>query len=297
MKSLSELITIAKTKPIHKLVVAAADDLTVLKAVQNAVIEEIIHPILIGSEQKILNICHDIGFDVAGYEIIDESDPTKSVQKAVELINKGKANILMKGLVSTSTILKAVISKDNGLRKSAVLSHFALFESKFYHKILGVTDAAMNIAPTFEEKISILNNAVEIMHKLGNSFPKVALIAPVETINDKIESTIHAAMLTMMYKRKQLTGCIVDGPLSLDNAVSLEAAKHKGIVSEVAGDTDIVMVPELNSGNILYKSLIFLGGALSAAIVAGAKVPIVLTSRADSEHSKLMSIAFAAALE
>ena len=190
-----------------------------------------------------------------------------------------------------------MIAKDNGLRKSAVLSHFALFESKFYHKILGVTDAAMNIAPTFEEKINILNNAVEIMHKLGYSFPKVALIAPVETINDKIESTIHAAMLTMMYKRKQLTGCIVDGPLSLDNAVSLEASKHKGIVSEVAGDADIVMVPELNSGNVLYKSLIFLGGAISAAIVTGAKVPIVLTSRADSEHSKLMSIAFAAALE
>jgi len=297
MKFLSELITIAKTKPIHKLVVAAADDLTVLKAVQNAVIEKIVYPILIGNEQKILDICHGIDFDVAEYEIINEPDPTKSVQKAAELINKGKANILMKGLVSTSTILKVVIAKDNGLRKSAVLSHFALFESKFYHKILGVTDAAMNIAPTFEEKINILNNAVEIMHKLGYSFPKVALIAPVETINDKIESTIHAAMLTMMYKRKQLTGCIVDGPLSLDNAVSLEASKHKGIVSEVAGDADIVMVPELNSGNVLYKSLIFLGGAISAAIVTGAKVPIVLTSRADSEHSKLMSIAFAAALE
>jgi phosphate butyryltransferase len=296
MQSLSELIAIAKAKPVQRLVIAAADDTTVLKAAKDAVNKGFISPLLVGNKQKILDICKQIDFD-KGLEIIDEPDSGKSCYKAVDIINEGKADILMKGLVTTATLLKAVLDKNSGIVKNNLLSHFALFESKYYHKLFGVTDVAMNIAPTFEEKVSILSNAVVIMHTLGNNNPKVALLAPVETVNTKIESTVHASMLTMMNKRNQIKGCIVDGPLSLDNAVSHEASVHKGIISDVAGDADILMVPELNSGNILYKSLIFLGGASTAAVITGAKVPIVLTSRADSEETKLLSIAFAAALK
>lgn len=297
MNSLLDLVTIAKTKCVKRLVVACAEDEAVLQAVQNAYKEGFITPILIGNKKKIIDICKNIGINVANDEIIDEPDPVLTAYKAVGLINAGKADILMKGLLSTAMLLKAVITKDNGLRKSQILSHFALFESKHYHKIFGISDAAMNIAPTLDEKIHILNNAVDVMHKLGITVPKVAILAPVETISEKIESTVHASMITMMNKRNQIKGCIVDGPLSLDNIVSTEAAKHKGIISEVAGDADIIIVPALDCGNALYKSLIFMSGAQSAAVVAGAKVPIVLTSRADSEHNKYLSIAFAAALE
>jgi phosphate butyryltransferase len=297
MNSISELVNIAKTKSVKRLVVACAEDAAVLQAVQNAVNEGMVSPILIGNKQKIVDICNSISLNVTNIEIIDEPDSAKTAYKAVGLINAGNADILMKGLLSTANLLKAVITKDNGLRKSQILSHFALFESKYYHKIFGVSDAAMNIAPTLEEKIHILNNAVDVMHRLGNAMPKVALLSPVETISEKIESTVHAAMITMMNKRNQIKGCIVDGPLSLDNIVSTEAAQHKGITSDVAGDADIIIVPELDCGNALYKSLIFMGGAISAAIVAGAKVPIVLTSRADSAYNKFISIAFAAALE
>jgi phosphate butyryltransferase len=296
MNSLSELITIAKTKCVKRLVVASAEDSTVLKAVQKATNEGFIVPILIGDKQKILDICNELSINITNVEIINEPDSAQTACKAVSIINAGGADILMKGLLSTAMLLKAVITKDNGLRKSQILSHFSIFECKSYPKIFGLSDAAMNIAPTFDEKICIINNAVDIMQKLGIKTPKVALLAPVETVSEKIESTVHAAMLTMMNKRNQIKGCIVDGPLSLDNIVSTEAAHHKGIVSEVAGDADIIIVPDLDCGNALYKSLIFMSGAISAAIVAGAKVPIVLTSRSDFEYNKFISIAFAAAL-
>ncbi|HPK04366.1 MAG TPA: phosphate acyltransferase, partial [Bacteroidales bacterium] len=188
------------------------------------------------------------------------------------------------------------LDKENGLRKGAVLSHVALFETQFYHKLLGVTDAAMNVAPEFDDKVSLVKNAIEVFHKLGMKEPKVAVIGAVETVNPKMEATVHAAMLTQMNRRKQIKGCIIDGPLALDNAVSAESAQHKGIVSDVAGDVDLIVTPDINSGNILYKALNFLGGATTAAVIMGARVPIVLTSRADSERSKLMSIALAAAI-
>ena len=222
--------------------------------------------------------------------------PAKASIKAVSLIKDNKADILMKGLVSTAPLLKAVLDKENGLRKGATLSHFALIESPYYHKLIGVTDAAMNIAPEFAEKVDIVNNAVEVFHRLGNKNPKVAIIGPLEIVNPKIESTSHAAMLTVMNNRGQITGCIIDGPFAIDNAVSKEAAEHKGIHSDVAGDADILVTPELNSGNVLYKTLMFLGGCTSAAVIMGARVPIVLTSRADTDKSKMMSIALAAAM-
>lgn len=297
IKSLSEFIKIAKTKKTRRLVVAAAADEPVLEAVRNAVKEGIIIPILVGDKAETVRIAEKIGFDISNIEIIHEPNPSIASVKAVQVIKEGKAEILMKGLVATGPLLKAVLDKENGLRKGASLSHVAFFESPYYHKLIAVTDAAMNVAPEFNEKVDMLNNAVEVFHKLGYSNPKVAVVGAVESVNEKMPATVHAAMMTMMNKRKQITGCIVDGPLALDNAVSKEAAHHKGIVSDVAGDADLIVTPDIEAGNIMYKTLNFLGGAVTAAVIMGAKVPIVLTSRADSDKSKLLSIALSAAME
>lgn len=296
IKSLNDLVSIAKGKETRRLAVAAAADRPVLEAVKNACHEGIIVPVLVGNKDEIEKICKEIDFDLTGIEIYEENNPAVSSIKAVALIKEGKADILMKGLVSTAPLLKAVLDKEKGLTKGSTLSHFALVESPYYHKLIGITDAAMNIAPEFGEKINIINNSVEVFHRLGIKNPKVAIVGPLEVVNPKIESTTHAAMLNVMNRRGQIQGCIVDGPFAIDNAVSKEAAEHKGIVSDVAGDADILVAPDLNSGNILYKTLMFMGGSTSAAVIMGAKVPIVLTSRADTEKSKMMSIALAAAM-
>lgn len=297
LQSLASLMEIAKSKTTRRIAVAAAADLPVLQAIKVAMEEKIIEPVLVGDKSGIEKISQEIGLNLSGIKIIDEPNPAKASQKAVIEIREGNADILMKGLVSTGPLLRAVLDKENGLRKGKVLSHIALYESQFYHKLLGVTDAAMNVAPEFDEKVAILQNAVEAFHKLGIENPKVAVVGAVEVVNAKMDATVHAAMLTMMNKRKQIKGCIVDGPLAIDNAVSKEAAEHKGIISDVAGDCDIIVTPDINSGNILYKTLGFLGGGLAAAVLMGAQVPIVLTSRSDSDKSKLLSIALAAAME
>ena len=296
LKSLNDIIDLAKGKKTRRLVVAAAADKPVLEAVKNAYKEQIIIPVLVGNKTIIEQIAKEIDFDLSSIDIYEEDNPAKASVKAVSLIREGKAEILMKGLVSTAPLLKAVLDKENGLRKGATLSHFALIESPYYHKLIGVTDAAMNITPEFNEKINIVNNAVEVFHRLGNNNPNVAIIGPLEVVNPKIESTSHAAMLTVMNNRGQIKGCTIDGPFAIDNAVSKKAAEHKGIISDVAGDADILVAPDLNSGNILYKSLMFMGGSTSAAVIMGAKVPVVLTSRADTDKSKMMSIALAAAM-
>ena len=296
LKTLNDLIDIAKGKETRRLAVAAAADKAVLNAVKSATENGIIIPVLVGNEKDIEKIAEEISFDISNVDIYHAENPAKASVKAVSLIREGKADILMKGLVSTAPLLKAVLDKENGLRKGNTLSHFALIESPYYHKLLGVTDAAMNIAPEFYEKIDIVKNAVEAFHGLGNKRPKVAIIGPLEVVNPKIDSTTHAAMLSKMNDRGQIKNCIIDGPFAIDNAVSKKAAEHKGITSEVAGDADILMTPELNSGNILYKTLMFLCGCTSAAVIMGAQVPIVLTSRADTEKSKMMSIVLAAAM-
>ena len=296
-KNLDELYTLAKKRQKSRLVIAAAHDKQVLQAVYMACKKDIIEPILIGQEQQIREICADLYSDPGSYTIIHEPDPVEACYKAVSLIKNGKADILMKGIVSTAPFLKAILNNDTGIKKREVLSHIALFEIPAYHKLLAVTDAAMNIQPNVDEKVSIIQNAVELFHRLGRKNPKVAIVGPVEVINQKIESTVHASVLTLMNRRNQIRGCLIDGPLALDNAINKEAADLKGITSEVAGDADIILAPDLNSGNILYKSLIFLAGSISAAIVMGAVSPVVLTSRADSETSKLMSVVLAAALD
>ncbi len=297
LTKLNEILERARTRDSRRLAVAAAGELNVLQAVLRASAENLIKPILVGDTSKILEISNRNQLSLEDIPLIEEKDPVRACSLAIDLIRSGEADILMKGLVSTAPLLKAVLDRDRGLRKSDVLSHAALFEIPCYHKLLAVTDAAMNLRPNITEKVSIIENAVDIFHRLGIGDPKVAVLGPVETVNPKIKSTVDAGKLKEMNASGRIRGCLVDGPLAFDIAVSARAATQKGIESSVAGDADIVLTPELDSGNILYKSLTIMGGGTSAAVVMGAAVPIVLTSRADSEQSKHMSIALASALD
>jgi phosphate butyryltransferase len=297
LKSLEKLVDLAGKRGTKKLVVAVAEDDDVLAAVGMAHNKGLIEPLLIGDKDRIKEAAKKAGYKISAIEIIHESDPARACSVAARMIAEKKAKILMKGMVTTSILMKAFLDKELALTKGNLLSHVALFESPYYHKIICVTDAAMNIAPDINEKVIIIQNAVGIYHALGITIPKVGILAAVETVNPKMEATLHAAAFKAMNQRNQITGCVIDGPFALDNAVSAEAARHKNIISDVAGDVDILVTPDINSGNILYKSLNFLGGAVTAAIITGGAVPIVLTSRADSEKSKFLSIALAAALE
>jgi phosphate butyryltransferase len=292
---LEDIVDRARQGPKRTVVVPMADDLEVLQAIKMAMDQGLIDPFLLGPKKKIEVLLAQVGLVVSPDRIVDEELSTKAATLAVDLVKHERGAILMKGLLSTADFLRPIVNKDNQLVKNGLLSHVALIQSPYYHKLLCITDAAMNIQPGFVEKVKIIENAVGLLHSLGNSLPKVAVLGPVETVNHKIESTEHAAMLSQMNREGQMKECLVDGPLALDNAISMEAAHHKGIKSEVAGDADILLAPDLNSGNILYKSALFLGGSSAAAIIAGARVPIVLTSRADSSLSKFYSIALAVA--
>jgi len=297
LTSLKQIEQVSLQRPTRRVAVAAADDLPVLEAIRHAYEAKTVIPILVGDERKIRDIAASIKFSLEGIEIVPTLTPEESSKVAVSLVHQRKADILMKGLVATNTFLRAVVDKENGLLKGGnLLSHFSISEVSTYHKLIAVTDGAMNIAPDFNDKVKILNNAVNVLRNLGYVNPKVAVVSSVETVNPKIEATVHAAMLAMMNHRKQIKNCIVDGPLAIDNAISKEAAHHKGIESDVAGDADVLLAPNLDAGNILYKTLNFLSGAVTAAIITGAIAPIVLTSRADSEESKYYSIALASTM-
>ena len=290
---LSELIELAKSKPRRKLVVAAANDQAVLEAIGDAYLKEIIQPILVGKASEIAILATKLGIDVSTFEIRNAENQEEASNIAVSLVKSREAQIIMKGFVPTSVFLRAIIDKRHGIEHQAVMNHLALMEIPYYHKLLAVTDVAMNIAPTLEEKAVIIQNSVKVLHALGLALPNVAILCPVEAVNPKIESTLHAEKLVKMNVQNQLENCIIEGPYSFDNAISASSAAHKGIKSSGAGNADLLLCPNLDAGNILYKSLIFMAGAQSAAIVTGAEVPIVLTSRSDSKLSKLYSIALA----
>lgn len=291
IKSFDELLNLAKSKGPKKISVAVAEDKEVLGAVKACKDLNMIDPILVGEESKIKNIAYEIGFDLSDVKVIDEKDTVQASRTATELVHKGEGDILMKGLVDTSIIMKQVLDKEIGLRTGRIISHVAVFDVETYHKVFFVTDAAMNISPDLEQKKEIIENAVELAHSLGIEKPKVAVIGAKEKVSPKMEATIHAKELTDMCKRGEITGCIVEGPFALDNAISKEAALHKGIDSPVAGDADILLVPNIEAGNVLYKSLTILAKAKTAGIILGAKAPIVLTSRADDQEAKMHSIA------
>lgn len=296
MKSFDELIERAKDSK-GKIVAVADVEEEVLLALEEARKTIGIKGKLIGNLNELKEIASKNDISLDNYEVIDETDREKALQLSVKLVREKKADILMKGLVHTSTFLKAVLDKEKGLVEGKLLSHFALFEIPKYHKFLAITDAAINIAPNLEEKVKIIENAVYVMKRLGYESPLVAVLSAVERVNPgKMPSTEDGAILSKMAERGQIKDCIVDGPLAFDNAVSEESARIKKIRSKVAGNADIILCPNIECANSLYKCLNEFAGAKCGAIVAGAKAPVVLTSRADTHRTKFLSIVLAASV-
>lgn len=296
VKSLEELLNRAIDGKKKTISVAVAQDKVVLEAVMKAVEMNIINAILVGNEEEIKAIASKEAMDLSTVKIVNELDIDKAAAKAVELVSNGEADFLMKGLLGTANLLKAVLNKEAGLRTNNLLSHVMIYDVKSYDKLLFLTDGGMITYPELQDKIGIINNAVKVAKALDIEMPKVAPICAVEVINPSMQATLDAAALSSMSKRGQIKNCIIDGPLGLDNAISKEAAKHKGIVSEVAGDADILLVPNIEAGNFLGKSMTYFAGAESAGVIVGAKCPVVLVSRADSAKSKLYSIALGSTL-
>jgi phosphate butyryltransferase len=298
LKKLSDLREIVKKAPKKKLVVAAAHDEHSLEAVAAATEMKIIDSVLVGDKVRIEQIAEEKNVNLSKSTIIDEPNITQAVAKAVKLVHFAEADILMKGNVGTATLLKGVLNKEWGLRKNDLLSHIALFEvAAYHHKLIALSDVAMNIAPDLNAKVNIIRNAIEFLNKLGIAEPKIAVIGAVELVNDMMPATMDAALLSKMADRGQIPNCLIDGPLAFDNAISAESAKHKGIRSNVAGDADMLLLPDIEAGNVLYKSFVFFANAKVASVILGATAPIVLTSRSDSEESKLDSIILAAATQ
>jgi phosphate butyryltransferase len=291
MKNFKEIINFAKERGPKTISVACCQDKEVLMAVEMARKEKIANSILIGDIEKTKEIAKDIDLDLNNYELIHIEDLSEASLKSVELVTQGKADMVMKGLVDTSIILKAVLDKDKGLRTDNVLSHVAVFDIESYNKLFFITDAAMNLAPELNVKKQIIENACKVAHSLDIKTPKVAVLCAKEKVNPKMKDTVDAKELEEMCNREEIKDCIVGGPFALDNAVSIEAANHKGITHPVAGQADILLAPDIEAGNILYKSLVFFSKSKNAGVIVGAKAPIILTSRADSEETKLNSIA------
>jgi phosphate butyryltransferase len=288
-----QLLERCRNLPPVATAVAHPCEASALAAVVDAAELKLISPILVGPKGKIEEVAKSSKVDIGSIPIVDAPHSHAAAARAVELVREGKAEVLMKGSLHTDELLGAVVARDTGLRTGRRLSHVFIMDVPTYHKVLVVTDAAINIAPTLEDKVDICQNAVDLAISLGLKRPKVAILAAVETVTSKMPATLDAAALCKMAERGQITGAIVDGPLAFDNAISAEAAKIKGITSEVAGDPDILLVPDLEAGNILAKQLSFLANADSAGLVVGARVPIILTSRADSVRSKVASCAVA----
>lgn len=279
--------------PPARTAVAHPCDATALKAATDAAARGLIEPILVGPEARIRALAEALGIDVTRFRLEPTPHSHASAARAVALVRAGDAAILMKGSLHTDELMAEVMTRDTGLRTGRRISHVYIMDVPRYPRPLLITDAAINIAPTLEDKRDITQNAIDLARVLGIADPKVAILSAVETVNSKIQSTLDAAALCKMADRGQITGGVLDGPLALDNAISPQAAAEKGIVSKVAGQADILVVPDLVSGNILAKQLTFLSGAEAAGVVVGARVPIVLTSRADSEAARIASCAVA----
>jgi phosphate acetyltransferase len=295
VQKLQHLVDQARTlEPIRVAVVDAAQGV-VIETLREAHALGFVEPRLVGAPDSIAAICDDLGWKTADDWIVPASTDAEAAAKAVELARVGEADAVMKGDIHTDALMHALLDKERGLRvPGRRVSHVFLVEVSNYPKLLGMTDAAINITPDLNAKAQILQNAVDLFHLLDIEMPKVAVLSAVETINPEIASTLDAACLTLMARRGQITGAIVDGPLALDNAISRRAAEEKGIASPVAGDADILLVPDLVSGNILAKNLEYLAAAVAAGIAMGLAVPVVLTSRADPAPARLASLALAA---
>ncbi len=289
----NEVLNAAKKGPKRTVAVIGADDADVLISIREAQSHGIADAILVGDYEKIKICAEDIGFDLNKAEVIDEPDIMQSAKTAVSLIREKKAQILMKGKIGTADVLRAVLDKSQGLRIGKLLSHIAILEVPTYHKLLFLSDGAQNIAPDLKQKAMITQNAVDIAKALGVKTPKAAIITALELVNPKMPSTVDAFELQKMSLCGEITGCIIHGPLAIDCAISAKAAKHKGVESQVTGDADVLIVPNIETGNALYKALVYLADAKVAGLISGAAAPVVLTSRTDSFESKLLSIACA----
>ncbi|HHT50359.1 MAG TPA: phosphate butyryltransferase [Eubacteriaceae bacterium] len=291
IKNFDDVLKKAKERGPLTISVAVAEDKHVLEAVWDAKKLGIIDAYLVGNETEICKIASEVEMDLSQFTIINKEDPVEAAREAVSLVSYGKAQVVMKGLVDTAIIMKAVLDKEIGLRGDSILSHVAVFEVKGFDKLFYVTDAAMNIAPSLEEKVKIIENCVEVAHSLDVENPRVGIICAVEKVNEKMEATLHAQELVKMNENGVIKNCTIGGPFALDNAISKEAALIKKIDHPVAGNAEVLMAPDIEAGNILYKALAFFAKAKNAGIIVGARAPIILTSRSDSREAKLYSIA------
>jgi len=292
MKNFETLLKLVEKHPMRKVAVAVAQDRYVLKAVAEAKRRNIADSILVGDEREMREEAESADVSLEGLEIVNEPDAIKAVIGAVKLASSGEADILMKGYIHTDDFLRGVLNKECGLRTGSIMSHVFIAELRDKDKLLFITDGAMNIAPTLEQKAAILLNAVHLANIFGVAKPKVAVLAAVELVNPAMPATMEAASLAMMAARHQyVPECVVDGPFALDNAICEAAAKHKKMGGPVAGGADIVVVPDIEAGNMLAKSLVYFGGQRMIGLLVGAKVPVVLTSRSDTAEAKMLSIA------
>ncbi len=297
LKNFDELIEKVKSFPEPKrVVVAAAGDEHTLEAIREAANEGIVKPVLVGDRTRIVEIAGEIGLDVAEEDIYDEPDAVAAAQRSVALIHEGRGDFIMKGKLETSQILKPVVNRETGLGTGRVMSHFVFDELPYYHKLLVTTDGGMMTYPTLEQKKDIIVNTVETLKALGYENPKIACVAAVEKVNPKMPETVEADALKQMNRNGELTDCIVEGPISLDIALSKEIADLKGFDSPVAGDADVILVPNIQVGNILGKSITVIARGNMAGFIVGAKVPIVLTSRGSSAKEKYLSLVLASAV-
>ncbi len=296
ISNFAELLAAVCCSPPRRVAVAAAHDDAVLAAVRMAKEQGIAEFVLIGDQAKLAPLAAAAGVKLADHEVIHEPDVRLAARRAAAMTGGGQADMLMKGLIGTGDFLRALLDKEAGLRTGALLSHTFAVELAGYNRLLFVTDAAMNVAPTLAEKAGIIANALTLTDALGIKPAKVAALAAVETVEAGMPATMEAAALAKMADRGQIKGAIVDGPLALDNAISEEAARHKGIVSPVAGKADVLVVPDIEAGNVLGKAMVYFAGGKVAGLVLGAAKPVIVTSRADSAESKMLSIALGAVM-
>lgn len=295
LKSLETFVEIAKSKTIKKIAVAAAEDRTTLKALKRLTEQHIAKPILVGDKEKIFQISEEIAFDVHGFEVIDEKDKSKACQKAVSLVKEGKANVLTRGALGTPEYLRPILHRETGLKKAKLVSQAGFVHIPTYHKVFAFTDSGINISPDVNEKAQMIQQCVNVFHNVGVDNPKVAVIAATEGVKTAMPSTIDAAILSQMNRRGGIKGCTVDGPLSIDLAFSKESVEHKGLNTEVGGDVDLILLPDINAANTFYKTSTFLGGAKAASFIIGTIAPVDFPSRSDSVETKYYAMACAIA--
>ncbi|MGG7079333.1 phosphate butyryltransferase [Clostridium sardiniense] len=293
-RNFDDLLSKVKEIESKKVAVAVAQDEPVLEAVKSAKEKGIADAILVGDKHEIKKIADKIGMDLSEYEVMHEKDIKKAALFAVQLVSSGKADMVMKGLVDTATFLRSVLNKEVGLRTGKLMSHVAVFEIEGIDRLIYLTDAAFNTYPDLKAKKQIIENSVAVAHACGLKMPKVAPVCAVEVVNPDMPATLDASLLSKMNDRGQIKGCIVDGPLALDNALSEEAAHHKGITGPVAGKADIIMLPNIETANVMYKCLTYTSRSKNGGLLVGTSAPVILTSRADSFETKVNSIALAA---